>query len=37
MDLQLMGALLNAMGGGGDTGNAFPASDANDLGKGART
>jgi len=36
MDLRLMGALLNAMGGGGDAGNVFPASDADDLGKGAQ-
>lgn len=30
------GALISAMGGGGDKGNAFPQSDADDLATGAR-
>ena len=30
------GALISAMGGGGDAGNPFPQSDADDFQKGAR-
>ncbi|MDP2720630.1 MAG: hypothetical protein Q8O75_01690 [bacterium] len=30
------GALINALGGGGDQGNMFPQSDADDLASGAR-
>ncbi len=30
------GALINAMGGGGDRGNMFPQSDADDFASGAR-
>lgn len=30
------GALISAMGGGGDSGNAFPQSDADELASGAR-
>lgn len=30
------GALISAMGGGGDAGNMFPQSDADDLASGAR-
>lgn len=34
--LAAFGALVNAMGGGGDRGNMFPQSDADDLANGAR-
>ena len=30
------GALINALGGGGDQGNMFPQSDADDFASGAR-
>lgn len=30
------GAMISALGGGGDRGNSFPASDAEDLASGAR-
>ena len=36
MEIRLLGAMLNAMGGGGDRGNAFPASDAADFESGAQ-
>ena len=35
-DLAGFGMMISALGGGGDRGNPFPASDADDFGKGAR-
>lgn len=35
-DLADFGSLISALGGGGDRGNSFPKSDADDFGKGAR-
>ena len=35
-DLSVFGFLAAAMGGGGDKGQSFPQSDADDLGRGAR-
>jgi hypothetical protein len=35
-DLADFGSLISAIGGGGDRGNSFPKSDADDIGKGAR-
>lgn len=34
--MRAFGQLANAMGGGGDIGQSFPQSDADDFGKGAR-
>lgn len=36
LDLAGFGLVMAAMGGGGDRGNLFPASDADDLSRGAR-
>lgn len=35
-DHSMFGMLISALGGGGDKGNMFPQSDADDMGKGAR-